>query len=156
MTFMLGDVGTSLSEFSEKALTATVIFLVLSTLVQLLYTFTSRMLHMDELYAQLIRTIFQFAILVGCLIIILGQPAVMTLVGGFSIGFGYSLQPAILGALQMIYLRSEHRLNGKRLQIGNVKGIVASSGLFHIKLIQNDGTEIYISNVKLTENITFL
>ena len=79
----------------------------------------------------------------------------MTLVGGLSIGFGYSLQPVIMGALQMIYLRSEHHLDGENIKIGSVEGKVLSSGLFHVKILGKDGNIYFVSNSKLTETIRF-
>ena len=152
---VIADVGDSLSSLGEQALTAGVIFLVLTTVVHFLYVFLNSMLHMDVLWAQLIRTSLQFAIFIGCLIIILGKTAVMTLVGGLSIGFGYSLQPVIMGALQMIYLRSEHHLDGENVKIGNLEGKILSSGLFHVKLKGKDGNTYFVSNSKLTETIRF-
>lgn len=152
---VINDVGESLSTIGEQALTAGVIFLVLTTVVHLLYVFLNSMLHMDVLWAQLIRSSLQFAIFIGCLIIILGKTAVMTLVGGLSIGFGYSLQPVIMGALQMIYLRSEHHLDGENIKIGSVEGKVLSSGLFHVKILGKDGNIYFVSNSKLTETIRF-
>lgn len=156
MTLVLDSVGASLSDLSEKALTASVIFLVLNTLIQLLYIFLHSMLHMDELWSQLIRSFLQFATFIGCLIIILGKAAVMTLVGGLSIGFGYSLQPVIMGALQMIYLRSEHSLDGQYIKLGKLEGRVMSSGLFHLKIKGSDGGIYFLSNTKLTETIQFV
>ncbi len=154
MSNVLDSVGNSLSDLSEKGLTAIMLFLVLSTAVQLIYIFLSRMLHMDELWSQFIRFGLQFAIFIGCLIIILGKSTVTTLLGGIAIGFGYSLQPVICGALQMIYLRSERNLKNEYIQIGNKSGLVVSAGLFHLKLRQ--GKEVYyISNSKLTETVVF-
>ena len=148
---------SSLGDVIEKLLTASVVFLFFNAVVHILYVFLHRMLQMDMLWAQFIRTLLQVTIAVGSLIILLGKDTVMTLIGGFSIGFGYAFQPVLLGAMNAIYLRSEDKFIGNVVTIAGVTGVVESAGLFHLKLRESKTNNIvYISNLKLTENVSLL
>ena len=145
--------GSSLGDLIEKLLTAAAVFLLFNAAVHLVYLFLNRMLKVDILWAQFIRTLLQIVIVVCSLIIILGQETVLKLVGGFSIGFGYAFQPVLLGAMNAIYLRSEDRFVGSTITIAGVTGVLEAAGLFHLRL--NTGDKIvYVSNLKLTENIS--
>ena len=146
---------SSLGDVIEKLLTASVVFLFFNAVVHMLYVFLHKMLQMDMLWAQFIRTLLQVTIAVGSLIILLGRDTVMTLVGGFSIGFGYAFQPVLLGAMNAIYLRSEDKFIGHTVSIAGVTGVVESAGLFHLKIKESKTNNIvYVSNLKLTENVS--
>ena len=113
------------------------------------------MLQMDTLWAQFIRTVLQVTITVGSLIILLGKDTVMTLIGGFSIGFGYAFQPCLLGAMNAIYLRGENKFKDHVVSIAGVTGVVEATGLFHMRIRESKtGNIVYISNLKLTENVS--
>ncbi len=146
---------SSLGDVIEKLLTASVVFLFFNAVVHILYVFLHRMLQMDTLWAQFIRTLLQITIAVCSLIILLGKDTVMTLIGGFSIGFGYAFQPVLLGAMNAIYLRSEDKFINHTVTIAGVTGVVESAGLFHLKIRESKTNNIvYISNLKLTENVS--
>jgi small-conductance mechanosensitive channel len=148
--------GSSLGDTVEKLLTASVVFLVFNAIVHIIYKFLHKMMRMDLLWAQFIRSFLQIVIVVVSLIILLGRQTVMTLVGGFSIGFGYAFQPVLLGAFNAIYLRSEDKFVGHRAKIAGVSGTVREAGLFHIRMEDDSGNTVYISNLKLTENVSLL
>lgn len=148
--------GSSMGDVVEKLLTASVVFLVFNAVVHIIYVFLHKMLHMDLLWAQIIRSLLQIVIVVASLIILLGKETVMTLVGGFSIGFGYAFQPVLLGAFNAIYLRSEDKFVGHTATIAGVTGEVKEAGLFHIKIQEASGNTVYVSNLKLTENVSLI
>ena len=148
--------GSSMGDVVEKLLTAVVVFLVFNAVVHIIYKFLHEMLRMDLLWAQFIRTFLQIVTVVVSLIILLGRQTVMTLVGGFSIGFGYAFQPVLLGAMNAIYLRSEDKFVGSRVTIAGVTGRIEEAGLFHMKLRDDSNNIVYISNLKLTENVSLL
>lgn len=149
--------GPSMGDTIEKVLTASVIFLLFNAIVHMVYMFLHKMLQMDLLWAQMIRTLLQIIIAVVSLIVILGKETVLRLVAGFSIGFGYAFQPVLLGAMNAVYLRSEDKFIGSTIKVAGVTGRVLEAGLFHMKL-QEEKTNntVYISNLKLTENISIL
>ena len=154
-TTHLAVLSTSMGDVIEKLLTASVLFLFFNSLVHILYIFLHRMLQMDTLWAQFIRTFLQIVVTVASLVVLVGSNTMTRLLQGFSIGFGYALQQPVVGAMNALYLRSEDKFVDSEVTIGGVTGNVVSAGLFHMKLRESKtGNIVYISNLKLTETVT--
>ena len=62
----------------------------------------------------------------------------------------------LLGAFNAIYLRSEDKFVGHTATIAGVTGEVKEAGLFHIKIQEASGNIVYVSNLKLTENVSLI
>lgn len=149
-----------LISLGERVLVAAVVFVIATILVSILRYTMYNIFDLDLLRTQIIETVSRMAIILSCVYIVLGEAVARTLLGGFSIGIGYALQPLWLGAFNVLWIKSENRhilSRGKMIRFSGKEYIVCEAGLFHVTVTNTSRTEtMFISNSKLSENITVI
>lgn len=148
----------SLAELGERVLVATVVFVICTIAIGVIRFSMYDIFALGLLRTQIIETVCRFALILSCVYIVMGETVARTLLGGFSIGLGYALQPLWLGALNILWIKSEHSnilSPQKSVRFGDKVYTVQEVGLFHVKVSNKDET-MFISNSKLSENIAVI
>tara|TARA_B110000285_G_scaffold177566_2_gene199479 strand:- start:8588 stop:9070 length:483 start_codon:yes stop_codon:yes gene_type:complete len=100
----------------------------------------------DAYESELVQFGFLGIVVVFLISHLFGETAVTSILGGFSIGIGYALQPYIISFLAGSTLRATNTLTqGKIILFNNQKLTVEHLGLLYV-CAKHDGTKTYIPN----------
>tara|TARA_B110001452_G_scaffold243853_1_gene227520 strand:- start:4097 stop:4579 length:483 start_codon:yes stop_codon:yes gene_type:complete len=121
-------------------------FIVARVLAGAIYWCLHSYFNIDAYESELAQFVFLGTVVVFLISHLFGETAVTSILGGFSIGIGYALQPYIISFLAGSTLRATNTLaKGKVILFNNQKLTVEHLGLLYVCASQ-DGLKTFIPN----------